>query len=145
MLECYYDSLFLPLSLSLSLSPTDLADVSISFRPFQCTEGNENPYIDSMVTIDCSAEGEPFPRVTWFFQGRELRDSEVSNINFQQNKRVLVIPSLQSNNSGSYHCQSVNDLFSAKSSSNIELGFQGWICINYVTFALCCMCMYHFH
>ena len=152
MLECHYDSLFLPpfppppLSLSLlslpplSLPPTDLANVSISFRPFECTEGDENPYIGSMVIIDCSAEGEPFPRVAWFFLGNILRDP---NIHFQQNNRVLVIPSLQSNNSGHYYCQSENDQFSAKRSSDIELGFRGWILC--VTFALRCMCIYHLH
>ena len=138
----------LPSSLSLSLpsplirppfSPsTDLADVSISFRPFQCTEGDEHPYIGSRVTINCSAEGEPFPRVAWFFQGNKLRDSDDPSINFQQNKRVLVIPSLQSSNTGYYYCQSENDIFSSKRSPDIRLGFQGWICVNYVTFTLCC-------
>ena len=102
-------------------------------------------YIGSMVIIDCSAEGEPFPRVAWFFQDNILRDSDVPNINFQQNNRVLVITSLQSNNSGHYYCQSENDLFSAKQSSDIVLGFQARICINCATFALCCMCIYHLY
>ena len=131
--------LSLSLSSPFSLPPTDLADVSISFRPFECTEGDENPYIGSTVIIDCSAEGEPFPRVAWFFQDNILRDSDVPNIHFQQNNRVLVITSLQSNNTGHYYCQSENGLFSAKRSSDIVLGIQGWICINFVTFAFCCM------
>ena len=111
---------------TLSLSLPDLANVSISIHS-QCLEENGNsPYIGSEVIITCVAEGEPFPRVTWFFMNRELTGSEDLNINFRQNNRALVISSLQSNNSGYYSCRSENDLFPFKQSSQIHLGFQGW-------------------
>ena len=75
--------------------------------------------------IDCIAEGEPFPRVAWFFEARELRDTEDPNIYFQQNKRVLIISNLLPNNIGLYFCQAENDFFPVKQSSEISLGFQG--------------------
>ena len=119
-------SLSLPPSLCCSLYLPDLANVSISFRPFQCiNEGGGNPYIGSEVIIDCMAEGEPFPQVTWFIMNRNLMDTEDPNVNFQQNNRILFISSLQSNHSGLYFCRSENNLFPFKQSPQVHLGFQG--------------------
>ena len=105
---------------------TDLAEVGLSVDPFQCVDEGQSPYVGSVVVMRCVAEGEPFPRVSWFFNGRKVRDSEVPDLNFRQSKRILNITSFKSNYSGDYYCRSESDVFpDGRQSSTITVRFQG--------------------
>ena len=80
----------------------------------------------SEVIIRCTAEGEPLPQVTWFYnEVHEVRQGEgdFSNVIFQQDNRTLIINPLQSVNSGHYHCQSDN-VIGQESAISISLGFR---------------------
>ena len=122
---------------SLSLS-TDLSEAIVGVEPFECVEDGGNPYLGSEVTMRCTAEGDPLPRVAWFYNEVTpvLEEGDFTNVIYQQDNRTLIINPLRSVNLGRYHCQSEN-VIGQKSSNSISLGFRGMM---YKIILLCSLC-----
>ena len=134
-----FSSLSPPPSLSLSLS-TDLSEAIVHVEPFECVEDGGNPYLGSQVTMRCTAEGDPLPQVTWFYNEVTpvLEKGNFTNVIYQQDNRTLIISPFRSFNWGHYHCQSEN-VIGQKSSNSILIGFQGMM---YKTIMCTCVALF---
>lgn len=72
---------------------------------------NGEAVVNSVVIFECFApDGVPMPNVSWYKNGEKLRQTNLTNIEFSRNKRIMTIRSLTINDVGRYHCQAVNSL-----------------------------------
>ena len=113
---------------SLSL-PSDLSDPVVRFAPFECIEDGGTPYFGSTVIINCIAEGEPFPQITWFYMYsnvvKKVKEGEERflNVRLEQNNSRLIIDQLAASNVGNYECRSENVI--GQRSAMQYLGYRG--------------------
>ena len=64
--------------------------------------------VGDTVRLNCSADGSPLPKVTWFKDGGRIVSTSVSDGN-DLIKTVLVIPRFRPSDAGIYTCLFYND------------------------------------
>ena len=82
-------------------------DIHIGVTYDECYNGEA--VVNSMVMFECFApDGVPMPNVSWYKGDVKLRQSNLTNIEFSRNKRIMTIRSFAITDVGEYHCQAVN-------------------------------------
>ena len=80
---------------------------------------------DLAVELKCRFEGQPPPKITWFFHGEKLEDS--LHYRLPDNGSLLVVD-MTSDLSGEYTCKAESIVGS--SNATVELRYAGeWVCL----------------
>ena len=60
--------------------------------------------------LDCTATAEPEPKMTWFYNDKEIMSNERVQIIYDKETTTLKIPAAKIEDTGDYTCKAVNEL-----------------------------------
>lgn len=88
-------------------------NASVFEGPPVIIQGPENATVEAGQTVSliCVADGQPTPRISWFFNGDAIPD------NFVLDPSNFTLTEVAPVNSGFYHCEAVNEVGQARSAS----------------------------
>ena len=76
---------------------------------------------DDELSLTVTVSGKPKPEVTWFKDGKRVRDSNQVNIESKGDKFSLAIPKIKPDDSGSYKCEVKNKAGTATRTYNVKV------------------------
>ena len=83
--------------------------------PLEVVEGDE-------VLLEVTISGKPKPDVTWFKDGKRVRDSSRISLKPKGNKFSLVILSIKPDDAGTYKCEAKNKAGTVTKTFNVKVG-----------------------
>ena len=82
---------------------------------------NVEAFINSAVSLLCSANGFPAPDITWSFQGMPFSNNIVSSTSSTYSESTIVITDLMLSNGGTYSCSINSDAIAMPNTSEANV------------------------
>jgi len=75
--------------------------------------------VGSQVNLSCSADGFPVPTISWLYNNMVITDGVV---NTTRSSSILILSSVQFNNTGDYVCQIISTAMNSTATVNAVVG-----------------------